>query len=189
MYQSYFMESFISELNKAIKMITSILKDRDISFCIIGGAARFKYKVSKMTEDVDILIDKKDRDKLKSIPIGHMKDLSNGGAKVFNLHDPKTKVEFIYSDEISGDGVKGIRYPVPEKISKSIDGIPYITLKALIQFKLSAGIYGNRLKDFSDIVDLIQANHLKRNYALKFRNDLKEKYEELWDSIKNIKDM
>jgi hypothetical protein len=184
MYKSFLWN--LLYLNLSIKKIVDIFKEHDISFCIIGGAARFKYKVNKMTDDVAILVDKKDKDKIKNIPIGYLRDVSSGRAKVFNLHVPQTKVEVIYSDEVSGDGIHGLKYPLPTRISKNIGDVPYINLIALIQFKLSAGIYGNRLKDFSDIVDLICANNLSRNYAKNFRKDLTPKYEELWDSIKNI---
>jgi hypothetical protein len=189
MYKSYFMESFKNELNKAIEKIANILNEYKVSFCIIGGAARFKYHVEKMTQDIDILISKEDKNKIKKIPMGQMRDISNGRSKIFNLHDPKARIEFIYSGEISGDGIHGLKYVEPENIKKDFNKIPYISLIALIQYKLSAGIYGERLKDFADIIDLIQKNNLKKDYGKNFRKDLKIKYEELWDSIKNIKNI
>jgi len=183
-YQSLFMESYIKDLQKAIKSISNILKQYKINFTIIGGAARNQYGYRKMTEDIDILLAKEDKDKIKNIPIGFLKDESNGRAKVFQLHDPKTRIEIIYDNEISGDGIHGLKFDNPKNISHNINGDPYITLKNLIMYKLSSGIYGkHRFKDFDDIVELIKINHLKRNYANDFREDLKNKYISLWEEI------
>ena len=56
-------------------------------------------------------------------------------------------------------------------------------------YKLSSGMYGNRYKDFDDIQQLILRNKLKRDYADSFREDLREKYAQLFDEIKNIKSL
>lgn len=184
-YQSFYMESFIKDLKKAIKALTDLLKEYNINFTIIGGAARSEYKVRKITEDIDIVVSKKDKDKMKKIPIGLMRDVSKGRAKVFHLHQPKTKVEVIYEGEISGDGITGLVYISPEKISELHNDIPFITLKNLVMYKLSAG----RLKDFADVQELIKANKLKRDYADKFREDLKDTYIELFDMTKNERNM
>lgn len=188
-FNSVYMESFKDELNKAIQSLSSILKSKGISFSVIGGAARNKYGYEKITDDIDIVVSKSDKSKLKDISIGYMRDISSGRLKVFTLHEPKAKVEVIFSDEISGDGIHGLKYEEPNKISKNINGIPYITLKNLIMYKLSSGMYGNRYKDFDDIQQLILINKLKRDYADSFREDLREKYVQLFDEIKNIKSL
>lgn len=180
-YKSQFMESYIKDMWKVIKELSSILKQKGINFTYIGGVARNQYKYPVTTEDIDILVDKKDLDKMKNLPIGFIKELSNGRAKSFQLHDPKTKIDVIYTGEISGDGIKGLKYINPEKISKKINGESFITLKNLIMYKLSSGLYGHRYKDFGDIQGLIKANNLPENYADDFRTDLKKKYIEIWN--------
>jgi predicted nucleotidyltransferase len=181
------MESYISELWQSLKNIANLLKDRDINFTIIGGAARNQYGVKKITEDVDILVAKKDKEKMLKLPIGFIKDLSKGRGKIFSFHNPKTRVEIIYSGEISGDGINGIAYENPKLISNDIKGIPFLTLEKLIEYKLSSGIYGKRMKDFVDIIELIQINKLPEDYAKNFRKDLYIKYKELWKSSKEEK--
>ena len=181
-YQSIFMESFISDLKDSLIKITMIFKDKGIRFTVIGGASLSKYGYARMTEDIDLLVHKDDRSKIKDLPIGYIRELSNGSAKVFSLHEPKTKIEIIYSGERAGDS-RGIEYIDPSKISVEEDGIPYIDLKSLIMYKLCAGIYGKRLKDFADVQELIVRNKLKRNFADKFRSDLKQKYIEIFDLV------
>jgi len=179
-----FMESYVKDLLLSIKNISKLLKQFKISFTFIGGAARNQYGYQKITEDIDLLVSKKDREKMKNLPIGFIKDMSNNRAKKFILHNPKTEIDVIYEDEISGDGINGLKFINPDKLSNNIDGIPFISLKALIMYKLSSGIYGkSRYKDFDDIIELIKRNNLSKNYADKFREDLKQKYIQLWNEI------
>jgi predicted nucleotidyltransferase len=184
-YESVFMESFIQDLKKSIQELYNILSQNNINFTIIGGAARNEYGVKKITEDVDILVDAKDKEKMKKLPIGYIKELSKGTTRVFSLHEPKTKVEVIYTGEISGDGIHGLVYVDPKKVSERHNGIPFLTLKNLVMYKLSAA----RHKDYADVQELIKVNKLKRNYADKFRVDLKNKYIELYDETKNERDI
>lgn len=178
---STFMESYNKELNKSKKEINKVLSRYDISYIFIGGIARNEYTSPRTTEDIDILVAKEDMKKVKDISIGYMRDITGNG-KMFNFHnnDNKVKLEILYSGEYAGDP-RGIEYLDPDIISEMHqDGLKYITLKDLIRYKLSAGIYGNRYKDFGDIQDLIKTNKLSFNYANKFREDLKEKYQQIW---------
>jgi len=185
-YKSMFMESYVKDLWTSLKSISKLLKQFKISFTFIGGAARNQYGYQKITEDIDILIARKDKEKMKNLPIGFIKDIGNKKGKRFLLHDPKTNIDIIYEDEISGDGVNGIKFLNPDRITNIIKSEPFISLKALIMYKLSSGIYGNaRYKDFDDIIELIKRNNLSINYANKFREDLKNKYIELWNQTKN----
>ena len=179
--QSSFMESYVKELWKALKNLTKLLHDNDISFTIIGGAARNQYGFLKTTEDVDIVVAKADKEKMLHLPIGYIREVSHGRGKVFFLHNPKIKIEVIYEDEISGDGKNGLKYENPKMISNYIHDTPFLPLEKLIEYKLSSGIYGNRMKDFTDIIELIRANKLDNKYAEDFREDLKNKYIELWN--------
>ena len=49
---------------------------------------------------------------------------------------------------------------------------------------MCAGLYGKvRLKDFGDIQQLIHINKLPLNFADEFRDDIKNKYIELWKTV------
>jgi len=188
-YHSLFMETFIKDAWAAIKSLSALLKKNDISFTIIGGMARNQYKYVRTTEDIDIIVAKKDKEKIKELPVGYIRDISNGRGKRFKLNNPEAVIKIIYEGEISGDGVHGLPFENPSELSKDIKGEPFITLENLIKYKLSSGIYGKRLKDFGDIVELIRANNLPENYADDFRSDLKDKYKELWHNAKEQIDL
>jgi len=61
------------------------MKENDIRFIFIGGVARNKYGYYKTTEDIDILVNKDDRDKMSKLPIGVIKELSNKTQRRYNV--------------------------------------------------------------------------------------------------------
>lgn len=178
-----FMGSFQTDLELTKKELKRIMKLYNIPFVFIGGVARNKYASPRMTSDIDILVSTKDKNKLKKIPIGYLKCLSKDSLKKFKLHEPKAEIEIIFSGEKAGNNL-GIEYPEPKTIDS---GDNVMTLESLIKFKLCSGIYGKRYKDFGDVQDLIKERKLKKNFANRFRNDLKIKYEELWEETINNK--
>jgi hypothetical protein len=187
--QSHFMESFVHDLQKVMHEIADTLRKYGISFTFIGGAARNMHGAFKITEDIDILVDRKDAGKLEDLPIGFIRRVSQ---KRFFWNDPKTLIEFIFSGEISGDGKRGLEYLRPSEVSEQIDGLPVMDLYDLICYKLTAGLYSStdRSKDFAHIVDLIKANDLPRDYLdqdLRLKNEALLKYHYLWDSLQ-VKD-
>ncbi|MGA2433949.1 MAG: hypothetical protein ABSG25_01550, partial [Bryobacteraceae bacterium] len=112
-----FMESFSSELKRVMRDITELLNKKGIHFCFIGGAAKNIYGSMRITEDIDILVDKNDKQKMLDLPIGFIREITNGRGrgKAFYWNDPKTKIEVIYDGEISGNNTKGLKYKKPEE--------------------------------------------------------------------------
>lgn len=188
-YKSQFMETHIKDLWKALMSLTKILKDNNINFTIIGGACRNQYGYLKITEDIDLLIDSKDKGKMLTLPIGFIRELSSGRGKRFSLHNPKTDIDVIYTGEEAGSSESDIAYENPKNVSNIIKGISFLTLKNLIKYKLASGIFGKaRYKDFDDIGELIKRNNLSIEYCNDLREDLKIKYIELWEEKNSIPD-
>ena len=179
---SKFMESFIEEQEIATKEIESIMKEYDISFCFIGGMALNHYQYHRMTDDIDILIDCKDKEKLKNIPTGYIRDVSvNQNWKKLRLIDPKVNIDVIFSGEKSGDGINGITFETPEKLAGTE---AFISLFYLIIYKISSYLYGKRNKDKSDVIALIQKYKLEKGWLdgdeYPVREDIKKAYESIW---------
>jgi hypothetical protein len=179
---SYFMEFYIKNLKHSMLSLTKVLFDKGINFTFIGGAVRNLYGSHRTTEDLDILVNREDKEKMQNLPIGYIRDISSDRAKVFTLNSPKTKVEVIYSGERAGNEL-GIVYTDIRNISTKINGIPSLTLEAFVHYKLSSGLYGKRYKDYADIQDVIQKQNLSKTYAQDngFREDLVQLYEKLWE--------
>jgi hypothetical protein len=171
------MIDYLTESVAALNKIGELFDKYGISYAFIGAVAVIEHGYVRMTEDIDILVAKEDKEKLQEIPIGFMRRLTD---KSFRLYDPTAKVEIIYSGEISGDGVHGIKFPHPNDISVDKNGLKFISLPKLIEFKLSSGIYSKRYRDFGDVQGLILNNDLTAGFGDSFRDDLMQKYRELW---------
>lgn len=175
--KSMFMESFINDLKNSMKSIYNILKSNNINFIFIGGATLPFYNYNRTTEDIDILISKEDKAKFESLNGKYFKKAFQGATRTFVWNNPKTKIDILYS----GDEKQSLEYKEPKEIGYKKNGLPFITLENLIEYKLSA----NRYIDLNDVEQLITKNKLSKNLADNFKKDLRKKYVEIWDKINN----
>jgi hypothetical protein len=184
--QNYLLES-LSEVERLVK----ILKEYDITFCLLGGKALPFYGYRRFTEDVDILVAEKDKGKLAKIPSGVMSDHSRVQPfrvwLMSNFPDKgKTKVDMLFSKDDAG---KGIKFDDPKKVSHEINGIPVINLYDLIRYKISSGLSGTREEDLKDVKELIKANNLDITFMDKSKEQIiKKEYNRLWKVVKKQKE-
>lgn len=175
-----------SNLPDAMKNMTKVLSENDIDFCFIGGVVVYNYGYKRTTTDIDILVDIADKDKFLNLRGRFFKRAFEGATMNFLWNTPKASIDVLYSGTIAGNNGKGIEYLKPSKIKIIRHGLPMLDLVYLISYKLSTGIYSRRLKDFSDVQELIRINKLKRDFCKLFRRDLKEKYLEIWDYTNGV---
>lgn len=92
------------------------------------------------------------------------------------------KIEFLTTGGYPGDGkAKPISFPDPRDVGFESDSITYITLPRLIELKLASGMTNpGRLKDLSDVLELIKTLDLPIDFAGQLNPYVREKYEELW---------
>jgi hypothetical protein len=175
--KSLFMETFLDQFEKAKQEIVKLLTSEDIDFCFIGGMARNFYNDPRTTEDIDILVDIGDRDKMANLPIGYIRELSNGRLRVYSLHNPKTFIEVLYTGDVSGD-VGGLIFPTPKSISKN----HMITFENFLMYKISSGVYGKRMKDLADVQDSIRKYFLPETFGKDngWPEDIIEEYKKIW---------
>ena len=171
-----------SSVFHALHGIAGRLKELGIPYAVVGGMALFNHGLRRFTEDVDILVTK---DSLKTIH----KKLSGLGylpphAHSKNLRDTLlgVRIEFLTSGEYPGDGKqKPVSFPEPDSVSIVSDGISYINLPTLIELKLASGMTNSgRLKDLSDVLELIKILILPEDYADQLNPYVADKYRELW---------
>jgi hypothetical protein len=181
-FKSSFMESFLNDLDQAMKNIASILKSKKINFCFIGAAALSKYNYSRLTQDLDILIDKKDKSKFKKLNDEFYISLQSAD-RIVQWLNPEVELDIFYSKTMIKTGE--LVFDDPSRVSHNMNNLPIMNLSNLIEYKLSSGIYGKRSIDFGDVEKLIKINKLSKSYAEKnnFRDDLKVKYGELWKNV------
>jgi hypothetical protein len=167
----------------ALRKIAHRLEDLGIPYAIVGGMALFKHGLRRFTEDVDILVTKEDLKKIHESLEGlgylpphrrskHLRDTELG-----------VRIEFLTTGEYPGDGKeKPVAFPEPGAVSFEADGIRYISLPKLVELKLASGMTNaGRLKDLSDVLELIKLLNLPAEFSEQLNPYVRAKYSELWN--------
>jgi hypothetical protein len=171
-----------SAVFKALHNITTQLKSLGIPYAVVGGMALFRHGLRRFTEDVDLLVTKSDlkliHEKLEGL--GYLPPFTNSK----HLRDTQlgVKIEFLTTGEYPGDGKpKPVSFPDPQQVSFEADGISYIKLPNLIELKLASGMTNpGRLKDLSDVLELIKTLNLPIEFANQLDTYVQGKFKELW---------
>lgn len=174
-----------SQVHQALRAIAERLDALAIPYSVAGGMALSAHGYRRFTEDVDILVT---RDGLQAV---HEQLEGRGYLPPFqgskNLHDTRhgVKLKFLVTGGFPGDGKpKPVSFPDPADAGTVIDGIRYLSLPALIDLKLASGMTNlARLKDLSDVVELIQLLDLPREFAEQLNPYVRGKFHELWDAV------
>lgn len=152
----------VNRLWSALQKVLAFLKPRGIQPVVVGGLAVQHHGLERLTDDIDILIDRIDYDRLVDegkIKFGQLKLLP--GVEVDVLTEGKDK------------------NPGPEYVRDADTIFP--TFAGLMFLKLKA----SRAKDIGDVVELIKARGFDpqdRESVLAFlpTAELKEKFLGLW---------
>jgi hypothetical protein len=172
---------------RTLHAITAKLNELGVPYAVAGGMALVAHGYDRTTVDVDILVTPAGlqtiHDKLEGL--GYVSPFA--GSK--NLRDATTKVkiEFLTTGAFPGDGKpKPFAFPDPAAVSVDIDGIRFVRLETLIDLKLSSGMTGgvNRLKDLADVVELIKALRLPKDFGTRLSTYTRDKFTELWTGVK-----
>ena len=171
-------------VQKALKRISARLQDLGIPYAVAGGMALYRHGHRRFTEDVDLLVNR------ESLPVIH-EELEGLGyiapfAKSKNLRDTESgvRIEFLIAGDYPGDGKpKPVAFPNPQDVSVELDGIRYLGLPTLIELKLASGMtHPKRGKDLVDVMELVIALRLPREFAEKLNPFVRDKFEEIWNT-------
>lgn len=171
-----------SAVFKALHNIAQRLKTLGILYAVVGGMALFQHGLRRFTEDVDILVTKGDlkiiHEKLDGL--GYIPPFTNSK----HLRDTEygVKIEFLTTGDYPGDGkIKPVSFPDPGTVSVEFDGISYINLPTLVELKLASGMTNpGRLKDLSDVLELIKILDLPVGFSEQLDPYVTSKFTELW---------
>lgn len=171
-----------SAVFKALHKITFRLKELGIPYTVVGGMALFRHGLRRFTEVVDLLVGKNDlkiiHEKLEGL--GYLPPFPNSK----QLRDTQlgVKIEFLTTGAYPGDGKpKPVSFPDPRSVSFESDGINYIKLPKLVELKLASGMTNpGRLKDLSDVLELIKTLNLPIDFANELHAFVQGKFKELW---------
>jgi hypothetical protein len=165
-----------SYIEKVLDKAVKALAFRGIPHFVCGGFAVQEHGYPRMTQDVDLIVPDVSQAKAYLEISGFR---GNRGSSM-TVTDRRTGVEV---DLLPGGGKVGpgpVTFPIPTKVSET----PVVlTLQMLVSLKLSSylGSGISRLKDAADVVELIKANQLPREYPVE--KEVRKKYQEIWDQL------
>jgi hypothetical protein len=171
-----------SAVFEALHKIAEKLNGLDIPYAVVGGMALFKHGLRRFTEDVDILVTKEGLRVIhgKLAGLGYLPPHQNSK----HLRDTQlgVRIEFLTTGAFPGDGkVSPVSFPDPAAVGFKSENISYIKLHNLVELKLASGMTGaGRMKDLSDVMELIKALNLTPEFAHQLNPYVRDKYKELW---------
>jgi hypothetical protein len=169
-----------SAVVETARAVAESLAHYDIAHLIVGGLAVQQHGYPRVTIDVDMVVP----DVLEAVEFGTA-DLSNTLRRVSGapdrLQDRRTGV--IIDMLPAGKVLKaGCQVPFPQPTSAD-GGLHFATVEQLISLKLDSWAHSplHRLRDKSDVVELILRRHLPRSLAVEA--PVRNCYLEIWDGL------
>jgi hypothetical protein len=170
-------------VQESLDRIARRLNELGISYAVIGGLALFRHGYRRFTEDIDLLVTRQGLAEIHQKLEGHGYLPPFTGSKHLRDTQSKVKIEFLVTGDYPGDGKeKPVAFPDPSAVSVVHEEIRYLNLHALIELKLASGISNaGRLRDISDVLELIKALGLSQEIVSGLNPYVHEKYLELWE--------
>jgi len=159
-------------LTQTAEKVLKLLKEGGFKATISGGYAVQHHGYPRFTEDIDIIVDRRNEAN-EYLSIRGFKETSS----LMVMYDRENGIEINLLQ--SGAVLSPKSLPTPEPKEDILD------LPELISNKLSSYFNnkGKRAKDLGDVSELIQRNQLPRDFQV--HPEYQKEYEELWDSIQS----
>ncbi|MBI4568721.1 MAG: hypothetical protein HY719_10025 [Planctomycetes bacterium] len=171
------------DIENALQDIVRRFAEEGIPFALIGALAMRYHGFVRFTEDIDVLTTREGLDRIHERLVG--RGIVPRGPRLrkgLRHAEFKVNIDVIQAGEHAGNAESPLVFPDPRSEAfEDRDGIRVPRLETLIQFKLTSGIWGKRLDDLGDVVNLIQANDLDESFADLLLPDVRAKYLELLD--------
>jgi len=172
-----------SKLHDAARALARILDAEGIPYAFAGALALAAHGRIRLTEAVDVLLKKDDLTRFKQKWLGRGYVEITPGLKAIRDTERAVKIDFLLAGDFPGDGKpKPVVFPDPLPELTVGDDLRVVSLKTLIELKLASGMTApHRGQDLFDIVALIRARSLARDYAGELDEYVRGKYLELWE--------
>lgn len=174
-----------SPIHQAMQRLSRVLHEMSIPFAVAGAMAANAHGHRRMTADVDILIRLEDLQRFKQHFLGRGWVDKFEGSKNFRDAVCEVNIDALIVGSYPGDGLpKPVAFPIPESVAEvGEDGIPYISLKALLELKIASGMTApHRPRDLDDAIQLIRINGLPKSYSESINPYVAEKFVALWQA-------
>ena len=178
---AYFMKK--SPIHSAARRIAETLAGMEIPFAIAGALAANAHGHVRTTEDVAILLQPQGLHDFKQAWLGRGWVEKFAGSKGFRDTTDNVNIDVLLTGDYPGDGrPKPVVFPDPAAVAEpDEEGIPILSLAVLVELKLASGMTApDRPRDLDDIIQLIRANQLPRDYGDGLNPYVQPKFDELW---------
>ncbi len=167
---------------KAMRKIAAVLEQEKIPYAVAGALALNQHGYQRLTVDLDLLLTREGLAALKACVLGHGYVERFPGSKGLRDTENNVAIDILLTGDFPGDGKpKPVSFPDPIDGSTLIDGIRFLKLEKLIELKLASGMSApHRLKDLADVLELIRAASLPREFLRELDESVRGKYHELW---------
>jgi hypothetical protein len=175
-----------SAVQDTLLKIAKRLRDLGIPYAVVGGMAMYRHGYRRFTDDVDFLVTpeglKEIHERLEGL--GYVPPFA--GSKQLRDAETGVRIEFLISGGYPGDGKpKPVAFPDPSTVSVNIDGIDYLRIETLVELKLASGMTGgmHRQKDITDVIELVKALKLSREFGDGLNPYVRDRYLEIWTGL------
>ena len=171
-----------SAVHRALDRLVRRLRDADLRYAVVGAMALNGHGYRRATVDIDILVSPAGLRAFKEEWLGRGYVEQFEGSRGVRDTEDGVPIYFLLSGEYPGDGQpQAVRFPDPEDVAETVDGVSLARLDTLIEMKLASGLSApHRLRDLADVLELVRARRLPAGFAARLDRSVRGKYAELW---------
>jgi hypothetical protein len=186
--EAYFMGE--GGVHNAAAAIATRLADAGVDYAIAGAIALGEHGFKRLTVDVDVLIRREGLDRFKGEWLGRGYVEVRPGGKAVRDTINNVRIDFLIAGDFPGDGKpKPVAFPDPAAAAVAGERYRIVSLDRLVEMKLASGMTApHRLQDLADVLRLIVAAGLPREFGARLDPYVRDKYEELWLASRHAED-
>ncbi|HET7501437.1 MAG TPA: hypothetical protein VFK02_10555 [Kofleriaceae bacterium] len=172
-----------ANVQQAMRKLVGALDELGIPYAIVGAMALNEYGYRRVTTDVDVLMTRDGLQRFKDHWLGRGYVEKFPGSRGLRDTELGVTIDVLVTGDYPGDGQpKPVRFPDPAEVAKHEGGLALIPLAKLVELKLASGISApQRMKDLTDVFELIRHAKLGRELSESLDSSVRAKYLELWD--------
>lgn len=175
-------------IHDTLRSLASTLDQEGIDYALVGGMALVAHGYRRFTEDIDVLLTPAGLEVFRDRCLGRgYLPAFAGASKTFKDTKTGVRIEMLTTGDFPGDGKpKAVTFPDPKDVAFEREGLSIIRLEPLIELKLASGLSApHRLKDLSDVQDLIQRLDLPLEIADALDPSVRDEFQRLWRTVRD----
>ncbi|CAN5768337.1 hypothetical protein BH11MYX3_BH11MYX3_06880 [soil metagenome] len=173
-----------ADVQRAMRKLAAALDQLQIPYVLVGAMALNEYGYRRVTVDVDILLTSASLQRFKEAWLGRGYVEKFPGSRAVRDTELNVTIDVLLTGGYPGDGLpKPVSFPDPADVAIREGGLSLLPLAKLVELKLASGISSpQRMKDLTDVFELIKHAKLERELASQLDPYVQSKYLELWDT-------